>query len=457
MSTQETILEPARDIPVFRRCDLLVVGGGPAGSAAAASAARMGADTVLVERYGHLGGMSTGGFVNYIVPMTDWSGRQVIAGFANEIFDRLPKDAVLGPPDELWGSTDPELVQYWGDRHNAHHGIITWSPTVDPEMLKNVSNDLILERGVKLLLHSWAVAPVQVGNEVRGVIFESKSGRQAILADVVIDATGDGDIFAMAGAPFESDIEDDDIHHMINVAFHMGGVDMAKYFEFRNGHQEEFAAVTAQGRAFGLAADAVPHAMPRNDVALFMGPRLSGYSCIDVEDLTEVEIQSRRLMMQLLEFYKGNLPGFEGAWIMVTAPQMGTRHSRRLIGVKKMTRQAWTTGTLYEDEIAITPPPNPRNPNVSIPLGCLIPTEVDNLLAAGRNLSCDPATHTFVRLIPQCWEMGQAAGVAAAVAINSGVRVRDVNVHAVRQELLKQGVILHDQPGGPTSPLRPVT
>ncbi len=111
---------------------------------------------------------------------------------------------------------------------------------------------------------------------------------------------------------------------------------------------------------------------------------------------------------------------------MVTAPQMGTRHSRRLTGVKTITREAWTGGILHEDEIAISPPPNPRNPNVSIPLGCLIPVGVDNLLAAGRNLSCDPATHTFLRLIPQCWEMGQAAGVAAAVAISSGVRVRDV-------------------------------
>jgi hypothetical protein len=293
------------------------------------------------------------------------------------------------------------------------------------------------------------VAPVQEGNEVRGIIFESKSGRQAILADVVIDATGDGDIFAMAGAPFESDIQEDDIHHKINVAFHMGGVDMEKFFAFRSDQEEEFRAVTARAREFGLAADAVPHALPRNDTVLFMGPRLSGYSCIDVEDLTQVEIQSRRDMMQVLEFYKGNMPGFEGAWIMVTAPQMGTRHSRRLTGVKTMTREMWTGGTLHEDEIAITPPPNPRSPNVSIPLGCLIPVGVDNVLAAGRNLSCDPATHTFLRLIPQCWEMGQAAGVAAAVAISSGVRVRDVDVSQVRRELVNQGVVLHEEAGGP--------
>jgi 2-polyprenyl-6-methoxyphenol hydroxylase-like FAD-dependent oxidoreductase len=448
MPEQETIREPAREIPVYGRCDVLVVGGGPAGSAAAASAARMGADTILVERYGHLGGMSTGGFVTYIERMTDWSGRQVIAGFANELLDRLPREAVLGPADELWGSRDPRLVEYWQDRSNAHHGVITWSPTVDPEMLKIVSNDLLLERGVKLLLHSWAVAPVQEGNEVRGVIFESKEGRKALLAQVVIDATGDGDIFAMSGAPFEGDIEQDDIHHKINVAFMWGGVDMERYFDFRRQHQDEFRAITQRGSELGLSPDSVPHAMPRNDVALFMGPRLSGYSATNVNDLTEVEVESRRRMMTMLDFYRRNMPGFNDAWIMATAPQMGTRHSRRLAGVKKVVRDEWTAGKLHEDEIGISPPPNPRSPNVSIPLGCLIPVGVDNLLAAGRNLSCDAATHTFLRLIPQCWEMGQAAGVAATVAIQAGTRVRDVDVSEVRRQLVKQGVVLHKEAGG---------
>ena len=456
MSTKETVREPARDIPVFRRCNVLVVGGGPAGSAAAVSAAKLGADTILVERYGHLGGMSTGGFVSYIVPMTDWTGRQVIAGFANEIFDRLPKTAVVGPPDELWGSRDPDLVRYWGDRHNAKHGIITWSPTVDPEMLKIVSNDMVLEGGVKLLLHSWAVAPIQEGNDIKGVVFESKSGRQAILADVVVDATGDGDIFHMAGSPWESDIQDDDIHHTINVAFHLGGVDMEKFYAFRGDQPEEFRSMMAKMKAAGIAADATPHALPRNDTALFMGPRLKGYSAIDVEDLTQVEVQSRKDMLEVLEFYRGNAPGFEGAWIMVTAPQTGTRHSRRLKGMKTVTREMWTSGALHEDEIAISPPPNTRNPNVSIPLGCLIPPSLNNILAAGRNLSCDPTTHTFLRLVPQCWTMGQAAGVAAAVAVNSGVPVRDVDVSQVKGELVKQGVVLHGQPGGPKSPNQPL-
>jgi hypothetical protein len=385
--------------------------------------------------------------------MSDWHGQQVIAGFANDLLDRMPKDALLGPPPELWGAKDPQLVAYWQDRHAAFHGTITWSPTIAPEMLKIASFDLLLERGVKLLLHAWAVAPVQEDKTIRGVVFESKAGRQAILAKVVIDATGDGDIFALAGEQFEADIVEDDIHHQMNVAFLWDGVDMERYLHFRRECPEEFRNLMQRGREIGVYDR--PHAMPHNDLALFMGPRLAGYSCLDIEDLTAVEIESRRRMLTMLDFYRRNIPGFERARIMQTAPQMGVRHSRRLVGVTKMTRDAWMTGKLYEDEIGISPPPNPRHPNVSIPLGCLIPRNLDSLLAAGRNLSCDAVTHTFMREVPNCWAMGQAAGVAAAVAIRSGVRVRDVDVREVQDQLAKQGVVLHQTEGGGGVPKSP--
>ncbi len=443
----ETITEPAREIPVFRKCDVLVVGGGPAGSAAASSAARMGADTILVERYGHLGGMSTGGLVVWIDRMTDWDGRQVIAGFANDILDRIPKEALVSPPAELWGpNKNQELLDYWNDRWASFHGTITWSPTVDPEMLKNASFDLLLEKGVNLLLHAWAVAPVQDGNDIRGVIFESKSGRQAILAKTVIDATGDGDIFALAGAEFESNIVKEDNHHRMNVAFLWDGTDIQRYLDFRREQPDEFRAIMKRGQEVGVRDR--PHVVPGNDRALFLGPRLSGYSCIDVEDLTKVEILSRQRMMIMLDFYRNNLPGFEQARLMLTAPQMGTRHSRRLKGVTKMVRDFWSRGKVYDDEIGLSPPPSPRHPNVSIPFGCMVPTSLDNLLAAGRNLCSDPITHVFMREIPNCWALGQAAGVAAAIASNSGVRVRDVDVSQVQSELVKQGVALHREAGG---------
>ncbi len=449
MTKQQTIREPAKEIPVFRTCDVLVVGGGPAGSAAAASAARLGADTILVERYGHLGGMSTGGFCLWIDRMTDWDGQQVIAGFANDLLDRMPGEGLLGPPAQLWGSKDSQAVEYWQDRSAAFHGTVTWSPTIDPELLKMASFDLLSQRGTKLLMHSWAVAPVQEDKDIRGVVFESKAGRQAILAKVVIDATGDGDIFALASAEFDTDVVEEDIHHMMNVAFLWDGTDIERYLAFRREHPDEFRAIMQRGREMGVHDR--PHVMPRNDMALFMGPRLSGYSCIDIEDLSAVEIESRQRMMTMLDFYRRYMPGFEQARIMQTAPQMGVRHSRRLRGVTRMARDDWMTGKLYDDEIGLSPPPNPRHPNVSIPLGCMVPSSLDNLLAAGRNLSCDPVTHVFMREVPNSWAMGQAAGVAAATAISAGARVRDVNVRDVQGQLLKQGVSLHQEVGGSIS------
>jgi hypothetical protein len=309
-------------------------------------------------------------------------------------------------------------------------------------MLKNASFDILREKGASLLLHSWAVAVIKEEESVRGVIFESKAGRRAVLAKVVIDTTGDGDIFALAGESFETDIFEESIHHQMNVAFLCGGLDMERYIDFRLAHPDEWKAVTK--RAAEMCGQGVPHATSRNDVCLFMGPRLSGYSCLNVEDLTEVEVESRRRMVMLIDYYRKNLPGFENAWVMLSAPQMGVRHSRRLKGVAKMTYDDWVSGRKAEDEIGVSPPPNPEYPNVSIPFGCLVPNRIDSLLAAGRNLSCDARTHDFMREIPNCWVMGQAAGVAAAVAVNAFVRVRDVDIGEVRKQLRGQGVYLQD-------------
>lgn len=234
--------EPARELPIYRRCQVLVVGGGPSGTAAAACAARQGADVVLLERYNHLGGLSTGGLVIWIDRMTDWAGEPVIRGFAEEVFARLPADAVAGPPREEWGSADAARAAHWAPRTAAFHGIVTWSPTLDPERLKGVSQELLIERGVKLVYHAWAADPLVEGNRVRGVTFESKEGRMALLADVVVDATGDGDLFARAGAAFDNDIDAADIHHCMNTAWLFGGVDMKRWIAFRTGEPERYAA-----------------------------------------------------------------------------------------------------------------------------------------------------------------------------------------------------------------------
>ena len=163
-----TVREEARDVPVHAEADVLVVGGGPAGCASATAAARMGADVLLVERYGHLGGLATGGLVFWIDRMTDWDGNLVITGYAADVLGRMPEDAVFGPAPELWGSQDPGQVAYWKQRQKAFRDTVTWSPTVDPEWLQLASLDLLQEAGARLLLHSWmSTALVEDGN-VRG-------------------------------------------------------------------------------------------------------------------------------------------------------------------------------------------------------------------------------------------------------------------------------------------------
>jgi hypothetical protein len=435
--------EPARDIPVYGECDVLVVGGGPSGTAAAVAAARMGAEVVLLERYNHLGGLSTGGLVIWIDRMTDWSGHPVIRGFAEEIMDRLPPDAVAGPAREQWGSKDAAAAAHWAQRTAAFHGIVTWSPTVDPERLKLASQEIVLEQKVRLLFHSWVALPLMDAGRVRGALFESKAGRQAVRAKVVVDATGDGDLFARAGAAYESDIEAADIHHCMNTAWLLGGVDMDRWIEWKAANPGQFAQFMARGRE-QLRAFERPFVSWRNDIALFMGPRQSGFSALDVDDQSEVEIRSHRLMALHLDFYRAHAPGFENAFLFLSAPQLGVRHSRRLSGVARITRTQWPTAKIFDDEIGVTPSVSPKFPNISIPYGCLVPAELDGLLACGRHIACDPNSHGFMREIPQCWVTGQAAGAAAALAASRDVEPRAVDIGELQAALLRQGVYLNN-------------
>ena len=433
--------EPGRRLPVYRRCDVLVVGGGPSGTAAAAAAAKEGADVTLLERYNHLGGLSTGGLVLWIDRMTDWQGRLVIRGFAEELFDRLPADAVAGPARDDWGSQDAAKAAHWSQRTAAYHGVVTWSPTIDPERLKLLSQEIVLERGVKLVYHAWAALPIVEAGAIVGVAFESKQGRLAVMAKVVVDATGDGDLFARAGAAFDNDIEQADIHHSMNTAWLFAGVDMNRWIAFRAGQPEAFAAFMAKGReSCGLFER--PFVSWRNDVALFMGPRQTGYSALDVDDLTAVEVRSHRAMAEHLAFYRAHAPGFESAYMMLSAPQIGVRHARRLKGLDAVLRRRWPEGVALPDEVGVTPAVSPKFPNISIPYGALVPQALDGLLACGRHVSCDANSHGFMREIPQCWITGQAAGVAAAVAVAQGVQPRAVDVSRVQAALLQQGVFL---------------
>lgn len=437
----KTIVELQREVPVLAETDVLVVGGGPAGTAAAIAAARFGADVLLAERYNHLGGLSTGGLVIWIDRMTDWSGRHIIRGLAEELIDRLPKGAVAGPPRADWGNRDAATAAYWAQRTAAYHGIVTWSPTIDPEALKSLSMQIANEAKVRLLLHAWAAAPIVEGNAVKGAIFESKEGRHAVLAKVVVDTTGDADLIARSGAACDSDIDAGDIHHCMNTAFLFGGIDMERWLRFRYQEPDAFAAFMALGRE-RVKYFEKPFVSWRNDVALFLGPRLAGYSAVDVEDLTAVELRSRELAVGHLDVYRQAAPGFSNAFLMLGAPQIGVRHSRRLVGVRKVTRQQWDGGHVFDDEIGVSPSLSPKTPNISVPYGALVPEGVDGILGAGRHVACDASSHTFLREIPQCWLTGQAAGVAAALAAASGTAPRQVDVRSIQRELLRQGAYL---------------
>jgi hypothetical protein len=439
------VAEAGREVPVHAACDVLAVGGGPAGIAAACAAARMGARTLLLERHNHLGGLSTGGLVLWIDRMTDWTGRRVIRGFAEEFLDRLPAAAIAGPPRAEWGSRDPALAAHWAQRTAAFHGVVTWSPTCDPEAMKSAAQEMLLEAGVEILFHAWGAAPVvrdgpDASGAVRGAVFESKGGRRAVLAPVVVDATGDGDLFHRAGAASASDVDERDIHHCVNTAWLFGGVDMPAHLRWRAEAPDEFSEFLRIGRErMGLLDKAF--VSWRDDVALFMGPRLAGFSGLDAEDQTEVEIRSRRLMAGHLEHYRANAPGFAGAWPMLMAPQLGVRHARRLRGVGRVGREDWD-GRTAPDEIGVSPSLSPKFPNVSVGYGALVPEALDGLLAPGRHLSCDATSHSFLREIPQCWLTGQAAGVAAALAAAKKVEPRAVPVAEIRHALRRQGAHL---------------
>ena len=432
---------PAEEAPVFATTDVLVVGGGPAGTTAAVAAARTGADVILVERYNHLGGLSTGGLVIWIDRMTDWDGRLVIRGLAEELIDRLPADAVKGPDRALWGSREEAAVSEWAPRASAHHGAVTWAPMIDPEWLKLASLAMITEAGVDVLLHSWASQPIVEDGRLAGAIVESKQGRVAVKAKAVVDASGDGDMFARAGEGTEGDVDQDNIHHCANTASLLSGVDVNAWMAFRTGDPEGLKQFMQAGRQ-AVKHFILPMAGWRDDVVVFMGPRFAGFDVLKIDDLTQVELLSRQAIVDLLGFYRANAPGFEKAWLMLTAPQLGARHSRRLEGLERMTADTTRSGVVLADEVGVSPSLSPNLPTVSVPYGALLPKRTGNLLVAGRHISSDAQTHTFMREIPQCWLTGHAAGVAAAMTAGGTGQAADVPVADIRRELARQGAYL---------------
>ena len=173
-----------------------------------------------------------------------------------------------------------------------------------------------------------------------------------------------------------------------------------------------------------------------------MGPRQAGFSGLDIDDMSDVELRSSRIMKQMVAYYRDNAPGFSNAYLMLSSPQLGVRHTRRLIGTQRVQRDQWPSGNIQSDEVGVSPSPSPKFPNISVPYGALVPNTLNGLLAAGRHISCDPNSHGFMREIPQCWLTGQAAGVAAAIAVSAGIDPRHVDITRLQGKLEAQGAYL---------------
>jgi hypothetical protein len=218
-------------------------------------------------------------------------------------------------------------------------------------------------------------------------------------------------------------------------------VDFRRWLAFKRDDPHAYRALMEEAReALGYVER--PVIGWRDDVALFLGPRLRGYSGLDVADLTRVEIQSRRRMVAHLDYFRRRAPGFEHAWFMLSAPQVGVRHTGRVLGRHAMRAEEWKSGIRHPDEIGVSPSPSQAFENVSVPYGALLPAQLDNVLVAGRHIACDSQTQAFMREIPQCWVTGQAAGVAAALACTAGVAPGALEVGDIQDALRAQGAYL---------------
>jgi hypothetical protein len=458
----KTITEPARETRVCREADVVVVGGGPGGIGAAVSAARQGAETVLIERYGHLGGMATGGLVTIIPNMSDISGVQHIAGLSQEIIDRLAaRNAAVYPRKADWGTADRHVVEYYLDagmhwfsvRKDFNTGLerVLYTAVFDPEILKDELNTMAAEAGVKLYLHSWGTLPLIEDNRVKGVIFESKSGRQAVLAKVVIDSTGDGDLFVAAGAEYDGRLSSSLRTSMLAMAYWLTNVDVKRYDEFKSAHPEKHASLIKEIRDFKGFPNFFKDLLPDQENVLWSHPMIPTTDSKDVEELTRVDIDARRRIVKTYEFLKKHMPGFEKCYIMLTSPQLGTQGGRRIVGEYVLSEKDMESDEVFEDTIAVFPNNDnkeisARHPAMCIPYRTMVPrSPIENLLVACRAYSTSDSVNHYFNIIPFCLCLGQAAGSAAALALSSGVDVRKVNYHALQASLLKQGVLLPEK------------
>ena len=421
MRIVQFVEEPSRRTPVYATTQVLVVGGGSAGVAAAVASTRNGADTMLVERAGALGGLATGGLIILLLTLDDGRGRQVVGGLCQEVTDRV---AVRGgahfPPQTEWGSSDEVLVakyMRWGLVWGAGPHCVRYSVAYDPEEFRFALNAMCTESGVRLLLHSWACEGIRDGDRLRGVVFQSKSGRFAILADVVIDATGDGDIFASVGVQFELE------KVLPWLWFRMGGI------------SDVDAAVDAGAGCLRTVNEGQ---------ALFPWGAteriIRKIDATDPADLTLAEIECRKKVMEAVDDLRRTRSHFKDAHICEIARDLGITESRRMLGQYVLRREDMDQP--IDDAIAITGHWTKYGALYWIPFRSLLPQEISNLLVAGRCISVDHRTHHATKEIPPCMATGEAAGTAAALAVGAGITPSALDVHTLQSTLRRRGAIV---------------
>jgi hypothetical protein len=440
------IHEPARDTQVFGSFDVVVLGGGPAGIAAAAAAARAGSRTLLVEHYGFLGGMGTAaGVTNFCGLHANVYGQiqQVVHGVA---------DLLLARMRALGGLNEPHVI--FGGRIAAQ--------AYDNATLKVAADGLLTDSGAHLLFHAWACGVVMRSTrEIAALLIETKSGRRAVRADIFIDCSGDGDLAAQAGVPFEKGTDGQSMLYP-STMFRVNGVDPERAGDAWNHFGRWMEEAARGGRKFPRKTPIIrPQKNPmewRANVTQLANPDGSPVDCTNAEQLSRAEVEGRRQIVDFFQFLRDSAPGFEKAYILEIAPQVGVRETRRVLGEYQLTESDVLDCASFDDTIGVNgwmveahvagdiafkwqDIPNCRGFN-QLPYRMVVPRQVDNLLVAGRCASMTHMGQSAARVSGACFVMGQAAGTAAALALGAGVAPRDVDVVRLQQQLEHDGAYL---------------
>ncbi|SEU26264.1 FAD-dependent oxidoreductase [Paenibacillus sp. NFR01] len=443
MSVKKIVL-PAEALSVSQEVDVLVTGGGPAGIAAALSAARAGARTLLIEQRGFLGGMGTVALVPAFCPYSDGE-KAIIRGIGLELLEKMKAGSA------------PEFRERFGTE-------LDWVP-IDPEVLKRVYDEAIIESGVKTLLHTFVSQTLMdaEGRKVNGVVIVNKSGRSIIQAKTVIDATGDADLAAMAGAPFHKGGESGELQ-AATMCYLLGNVDRLRFMQYlqESGDTEQLHLAVQKAQAEGQlpqGRDSVSGLAWIADylVGVNFG-HVFGIDGTSAEDLTRGALEGRKLVKRQLDFFRAYVPGFERAHLLSTGEQIGIRETRRIVGDYVLTQEDFMSMASFADDIARNAyfidihmarssgamhihhlPPGRSH---GVPYRCMLPVGLDNVWVAGRAASSDRVVQGSLRVMPNCFAMGQAAGLAAAMAAEADGSSRRVDVPELQRELLRQGAWL---------------